>query len=79
MPRIDYSYPEEFVKFEPSVNDINYLSLDKHVDIEPFYNHYKNAVNYSDHVIGEFLDVIKKRPFKEFHRYHYKRSWRRVL
>ena len=48
-------------RFEPSVNDINYLSLDKHVDIEPFYNHYKNAVNYSDHVVGEFLDVAKKR------------------
>ena len=60
-PHEPYSYPEEFVKFEPSVNDINYLSLDKHVDIEPFYNHYKNAVNYSDHVIGEFLDTIKKR------------------
>ena len=44
-PHEPYSYPEEFVKFEPSVNDINYLSLDKHVDIEPFYNHYKNAVN----------------------------------
>ena len=60
-PHEPYSYPEEFVKFEPSVNDINYLSLDKHVDIEPFYNHYKNAVNYSDHVVGEFLDVVKKR------------------
>jgi hypothetical protein len=60
-PHEPYSYPEEFVHFEPSVNDINYLSLDKHVDIEPFLNHYKNAVYFSDHVIGNFLDVIKKR------------------
>ena len=60
-PHEPYSYPEEFIHFEPSVNDINYLSLDKHVDIEPFLNHYKNAVYFSDHVIGNFLDVIKKR------------------
>ena len=60
-PHEPYSYPEEFVRFEPSVNDINYLSLDKHVDIEPFLNHYKNAVYFSDHVIGEFLNVVEKK------------------
>ena len=60
-PHEPYSYPQEFVRFEPSVNDINYLSLDKHVDIEPFLNHYKNAVYFSDHVIGEFLNVVEKK------------------
>ena len=60
-PHEPYSYPKEFVRFEPSVNDINYLNLDKHVDIEPFFNHYKNAVAFSDHVIGEFLNVIENK------------------
>ena len=60
-PHEPYSYPKEFVKFEPSVNEINYMSLDKHKDMEPFYNHYKNAVNFSDHVTGQFLQVIEKR------------------
>jgi membrane-anchored protein YejM (alkaline phosphatase superfamily) len=60
-PHEPYSYPDEFVKFEPSVNEINYMSLDKHVDMKPFYNHYKNAVYFSDHVIGKFLQIIKQR------------------
>ena len=60
-PHEPYSYPDEFVKFEPSVNEINYMSLDKHVDMQPFFNHYKNAVYFSDHVIGQFLQIIEKR------------------
>ena len=59
-PHEPYSYPDEFVKFEPSVNEINYMSLDKHVDMQPFFNHYKNAVYFSDHVIGQFLQIIEK-------------------
>ena len=60
-PHEPYSYPDEFIKFEPSVNEINYMSLDKHVDMQPFFNHYKNAVYFSDHVIGQFLQIIEKR------------------
>ena len=60
-PHEPYSYPDAFIKFEPSVNEINYMSLDKHVDMQPFFNHYKNAVYFSDHVIGQFLQIIEKR------------------
>ena len=60
-PHEPYSYPNEFVKFKPTAKEINYMELDKHSDLKPFLNHYKNAVFYDDYVVGELINNLKKK------------------
>ena len=36
------------------------MELDKHSDLKPFLNHYKNAVFYDDYVVGELINNLKK-------------------
>ena len=60
-PHEPYSYPDDFTHFRPSVNEINYMNLDKKTDLIPFFNHYKNAVYFDDYITGQLLDILKKR------------------
>ena len=59
-PHEPYSYPNEFKKFKPTAENINYMDLNKNSDLIPFINHYKNAVFYDDYVIGELINNLKK-------------------
>lgn len=60
-PHEPYSYPDDFIRFEPSVNEINYMNLDKKSDLVPFMNHYRNAVYFDDFVTGQLLDILHDR------------------
>ncbi|WP_455374963.1 DUF3413 domain-containing protein [Kaarinaea lacus] len=55
-----YDFPENFtLKFKPSWETVNYFALNNDSDPEPFKNRYKNAVNYTDSLVGEVLDTLK--------------------
>lgn len=51
-----FSMPQDFPKvFQPSLEDVNFLSLNDDYDAEPFINLYKNSLNYIDELIGKVL------------------------
>lgn len=55
-----YSIPADYPKvFEPSLKDVNYLSLDDDYDAKPFLNLYKNSLHYVDSLIGKVLASIE--------------------
>ena len=60
-PHSAVSYPDDFAKFLPRVDNVNYMSLDKKKDVTPFLNHFKNAVYFADHVTGTILDALEER------------------
>lgn len=56
-----YSYPDKFTeKFKPSWEKINYLELDENFDASKFLNRYKNSVNYTDTLLDEVFNRLKK-------------------
>ncbi|MFC1547179.1 sulfatase-like hydrolase/transferase [Candidatus Neomarinimicrobiota bacterium] len=60
-PHSGASYPDDFAKFQPRVDNVNYMSLDRKKDITPFLNHFKNAVYFADHVTGTILTALEDR------------------
>ncbi len=55
-----HSYPKEFRKFTPVCDEINYATVCKQ-DRITLLNSYKNAVNYSDYLIGKMIEKLKKK------------------
>lgn len=56
----EYSFPKDFpLKFEPSVNQIDYLTLNKQ-EIAPIKNRYRNAISYVDTLMNRFLSRLKE-------------------
>jgi membrane-anchored protein YejM (alkaline phosphatase superfamily) len=64
-PHSAVSYPDDFAKFEPRLDNVNYMSLDKKKDVAPFLNHFKNAVYFADHVTGTILEALVERQLLE--------------
>jgi len=64
-PHLPYSYPDEFIRFRPSVNEINFMLLDKKKDVTPYFNHYKNAIYFDDSVVGDILNELHQRRLLE--------------
>lgn len=55
------SMPENYPKkFKPSGNYADYMSLGNSKDAEPFFNLYKNCVNYDDIQIGRVLKSLRE-------------------
>jgi len=55
-----YDFPKGMpLKFKPSLDNVNYFKLDREFDPTPFINRYKNAVYYTDSLVGEVLQKIK--------------------
>lgn len=55
-----YSIPASYPKvFTPSLDNVNYMSLNDDYDAEPFLNLYKNSLHYIDGLIGQALDSIE--------------------
>jgi len=55
-----YDFPQDYpLKFQPSWGNVNYFKLNKNFDPTPFVNRYKNAVNYTDSLVGEVLQKIE--------------------
>jgi membrane-anchored protein YejM (alkaline phosphatase superfamily) len=54
-----YEIPPDFpLAFQPSLEEVNYLSLRPDTDPVPFHNRYLNSVHYVDSLVGEALDQL---------------------
>jgi membrane-anchored protein YejM (alkaline phosphatase superfamily) len=53
----DSSAPE---KFQPELEQVNYLELDNDYDATRFLNRYKNSVYYNDLLVGSIVETLKK-------------------
>ena len=54
-----YDMPAGFpLAFQPSLEEVNYLSLHPDTDPAPFHNRYLNSVHYVDSLVGEALDRL---------------------
>ena len=60
-PHEPYSYPDNFTRYTPVVEEINYMDLNKDSDLIPFMNHYKNAVFFDDHITGQLINILQDR------------------
>ena len=64
-PHAPYRYTPEFAKYQPAVEEINYLKVKKanatFEAIKPVYNRYRNAVYFSDYAVNQILLSLKKR------------------
>lgn len=61
-----YSHPDvKNAPFQPSWNDPKYLSLDNETDPKPFFNLYKNSLNYVDSLVGKVMVDLDKRNILE--------------
>ncbi len=60
-----YNFPEEFKKFEPSIESISFLSTDLSSDRESIFNRYRNAIHYVDHSVGRLLRGLEEGGFLE--------------
>ena len=61
-----YSHPDvKNAPFQPSWTEPNYLSLDNETDPKPFFNLYKNTLNYVDSLVGNVLADLDKRHLLE--------------
>jgi hypothetical protein len=58
-------YPEEYERFIPVWDKVDYLALNNDFDPLPYVNRYRNAVFYVDSLIGEVLAVLAKRGLAE--------------
>lgn len=53
-------HPEKIAPFQPALKDVNHLTLNNKTDPVPYFNKYKNAVFYTDLLIGEVLEQLIK-------------------
>jgi uncharacterized protein len=61
-----YSLPEDYPKvFDPRLDNVNYLALDKDYDALPFLNLYKSTAHYVDQQIQKVIDHLQKRALLE--------------
>ncbi len=61
-PHGKYAFPDEFARFTPFAEDVSYLKLasgPSDEDVARVFNRYKNAVLYSDSVVGAILDALE--------------------
>ncbi|MDR2121672.1 MAG: DUF3413 domain-containing protein [Flavobacteriaceae bacterium] len=57
-----FDYPSDFpVKFKPALDEVDYLELDDDYDPVPFFNRYKNSLNYVDGMIGEVINKLEEK------------------
>lgn len=64
-PHAPYRYTPEFARYQPAVEEINYLKFKKanatFDAVKPIYNRYRNAVSFSDYAVHQILSGLKKR------------------
>lgn len=57
-----FDYPSDFpVKFKPTLDEVNYIALNGDYNPIPFYNRYKNSLNYIDGLIGNLLKKLEEK------------------
>lgn len=61
-----FDYPSDFqVKFKPTLDEVNYIALNDDYNPIPFYNRYKNSLNYIDGLIGNILKKLEEKNLLE--------------
>lgn len=61
-----FDYPSDFpVKFKPTLDEVNYIALNDDYNPIPFYNRYKNSLNYIDGLIGNILKKLEEKKLLE--------------
>lgn len=57
-----FDYPSDFpVKFKPTLDEVNYIALNGDYNPIPFYNRYKNSLNYIDGLIGKIFKKLEEK------------------
>ena len=57
-----FAYPADFVlKFQPAMEQLNYLGLSNDTDPTPLFNRYRNSMNFSDQQAGKLLQLLQDR------------------
>lgn len=57
-----YDFPQDFEpKFEPMLDELNYLTLNEATDPAPLFNRYKTSVNYVDSLVSEVIQAMEAR------------------
>lgn len=57
-----FEFPDDYpLRFQPSIENVNYLQLGQGSDPEPWLNRYHNAVHYVDDLVGDVLADIEAR------------------
>ncbi len=63
-PHAPYRYPDNFAKFQPTVDEINYFEVKKanaQVDsTHPLFNRYRNSIFFTDSVVSRIIEDLKK-------------------
>lgn len=63
-PHAPYRYPDNFAKFQPTVDEINYFEVKKaHAQVDsthPLFNRYRNSIFFTDSVVSRIIEDIKK-------------------
>jgi len=61
-----YDFPKDYpLAFTPSWDEVNFLKLDRNFNPEPFINRYKNAVHFTDSLVGEVLTKLEDKGLTE--------------
>lgn len=56
-----YDFPKGYPKrYEPMLNNINYLELNNESDPTPFFNRYKTSVHFVDSLVGKVFDKLEQ-------------------
>ncbi|WP_132764678.1 DUF3413 domain-containing protein [Vibrio crassostreae] len=56
-----YDFPEGYPKrYEPMLNNINYLELNNDTDPTPFFNRYKTSIHFVDSLVKEVFDKLEQ-------------------
>jgi len=56
-----YDYPDDFkTVFNPSLKSVNYITLNNDYDPIPFFNRYKNCLNYIDTQIERIIQKLEQ-------------------
>jgi membrane-anchored protein YejM (alkaline phosphatase superfamily) len=56
-----YHFPPDYQPpFQPSWNSVNYLALNQNFDPTPFFNRYRNSVNFVDSLVGKVLSRLEQ-------------------
>jgi uncharacterized protein len=58
-PHATFYFPEEFRKFEPCAESLNFINTNLEEDREEIFNRYRNAIHYTDHSVGRILNDIE--------------------
>lgn len=57
--------PNDYPKFQPYWENVNYLELNNDFDPEPYFNVYRSTVHYADHLVKKVLDDLEKKNLLE--------------